>query len=392
MSDRLRISGPRDRNARLELLNGWWDRSIVHDANLAVVGIGALGNEILKNLALLDFRSILLVDKDTVELSNLSRSVLFRSRHEGMPKVAAAAEALNDLNPSLRVATLHGDVVHEVGLGHFRGLDAIVAGLDSRRVRWWLNRVARALGVPWVEGATEGPHGHAVAFLPGDDPCYECSFSDADWRALDQVASCRQLQLDAAASGRVATSPTAASIIAATQVHLAMELLHHRPVQSGRSLLVNLTVPDAMSSGRRRNPDCDAHFLWDPIVESDFHSDRATVSQIIGFGEKWIGEPATVELRWDVVWDLVCSNCRISDPIRRPRGMVGYSEVSCPRCGAERNPSVVHRLTNVGHGDLSLAEVGIPAFDIVEIRGPKGSVWVELTGDRPAPGAQPQGV
>jgi ThiF family len=83
MSERRKIHNSRDRNARLALLDGWWERSVVHSARVGVVGVGALGNEILKNLALLDFRSVLLVDRDTVEMSNLSRSVLFRPRHEG---------------------------------------------------------------------------------------------------------------------------------------------------------------------------------------------------------------------------------------------------------------------------------------------------------------------
>lgn len=379
----LRIQGPRDRNARLALLGGWWDRSVVHAARVGVIGVGALGNEIIKNLALLDFREIVLIDKDTVELSNLSRSVMFRASNEGEYKVDAAAKSLADLNPDVLVETITGDVMFEVGLGRLRDLDVLIAGLDSRHVRWWLNRTARALGLAWIEGATEGPHGHAVPFLSDSGPCYECSFTDLDWSLLDQVASCRQLQLDAAAEGRVATSPTMASIIGAAQVHLAMEVIHERPVEGGKSLLFNLAAPDLMVSGRRENQSCDAHFRWDPIVQTDLKSCTATVRELIEHSAERIGRPATVELRWEMVWELQCNGCRSRTNVRKPQGLVKYSEAECPTCGSERFPILLHRLDAESHGDLTLAEAGIPPFDIVEVRGPDGRVWLELTGDRP---------
>jgi adenylyltransferase/sulfurtransferase len=378
----LRIGGPHERNARLALLGGWWDQSIVHTKRVGVVGIGALGNEIIKNLALLDFRSIVLIDKDNVELSNLSRSVMFRAGDQGRPKVCAAAASLAHLNPDINVETINGDVMFEVGLGRLRELDILIAGLDSRYVRWWLNRIARALGLAWVEGATEGPHGHAVPFLPDSGPCYECSFTDSEWATLNWVASCQQLQLDAARQGRVATSPTMASIVAASQVHLAMEILHDRPVQGGRSLLFNLAAPDLMVSGRRENPSCEAHFTWDPIIQTDFSSQDTHVHEVLELGANQVGHPTTVELRSDLVWDFECYTCHERSAVRKPRGMVKYSHVQCPRCGSDRVPHLVHRLDKKSHGELRLAEVSIPKYDIIEVRGPDGTVWLELTGDR----------
>lgn len=382
MSERRKIHGSRDRNARLALLEGWWERSVVHGARVGVVGVGALGNEILKNLALLDFRSVTVFDRDTVELSNLSRSVLFRPPHEGRPKVEAAVETLAELNPDLDVTPVHGDVMSEVGLGMLRGLDVVVAGLDSRLVRWWLNRTALGLGIPWVEGATQGPHGHAVAFLPDGGPCYECSFSAADWAALDDVASCRQLAIDAAARGRVATSPTASSMVAAAQVHLAMDVLHGRPVVGGRSLLFNLDLPDAMISGRRADPDCQAHYRYGTVLETPLSAATATVGELLAVATPATGSPATVELRWDVVWEFSCPGCGGLEAVRKPRGLVPHSSAACPDCGTERVPLLRPRLDE-SDAHLTLAEAGIPPFDVVEVRGPGGSTWIELTGDRP---------
>ena len=63
------------RFARLEAIE-WWDQSLLRNARILVVGAGALGNEIIKNLALLGVGNVIIVDMDRIELSNLSRSVL----------------------------------------------------------------------------------------------------------------------------------------------------------------------------------------------------------------------------------------------------------------------------------------------------------------------------
>ncbi|MDQ3441704.1 MAG: ThiF family adenylyltransferase, partial [Planctomycetota bacterium] len=71
-------------------LIGWWDQRKLAAAKVLVVGAGALGNEIVKNLALLGIGNILIADKDRIEHSNLSRSVLYRAADAGMPKAVVA--------------------------------------------------------------------------------------------------------------------------------------------------------------------------------------------------------------------------------------------------------------------------------------------------------------
>ena len=87
-----------DRYDRLRLIQ-WWDQRRIANAKIMVVGAGALGNEVLKNLALLGLGEIHIVDFDSVQTSNLSRSVLFREKHTGKSKAAVAAEMAGELNP-----------------------------------------------------------------------------------------------------------------------------------------------------------------------------------------------------------------------------------------------------------------------------------------------------
>src|SRR5439155_8794643 len=81
-----------DRFHRFKLI-GWWDQKKLANAKVLVIGAGALGNEIVKNLALLGVGHVLIADLDRIENSNLSRSVLYRAADNGSYKATAAVAA-----------------------------------------------------------------------------------------------------------------------------------------------------------------------------------------------------------------------------------------------------------------------------------------------------------
>ena len=88
----------------------WWEREKVENARVMVVGAGALGNEVIKNLTLMGIGHIFIVDFDTIELANLSRSVLFRESDSGRKKAEVAAARAKELNPNVHVQYFHGDI------------------------------------------------------------------------------------------------------------------------------------------------------------------------------------------------------------------------------------------------------------------------------------------
>ena len=123
-----------DRYSRLRLIP-WWDQERLHRARVMVVGAGALGNEILKDLALLGVGHIFVVDMDRIENSNLSRSILYRAGDEGRLKAEVAAARLQEINPDVRAQPFSGNIIFGVGLGVFRAMDLVICGLDSREAR-----------------------------------------------------------------------------------------------------------------------------------------------------------------------------------------------------------------------------------------------------------------
>ena len=96
-------------------LIAWWDQERVAAARVLLVGAGALGNEVLKNLALTGVGRTLVWDPDTIERSNLSRTVLFREEDEGRNKAVVAAE---------RTVAMNHDVLVRLDAQHPRNLSS----------------------------------------------------------------------------------------------------------------------------------------------------------------------------------------------------------------------------------------------------------------------------
>src|SRR6478735_4357692 len=260
MVDVLRVDpdAQEDRFARFRLIS-WWDQRRLNNARVVVIGAGALGNEILKNLALLGIGRVFVADLDRVANSNLSRSVLFREADCGRPKVEVVAERSREIYPEMKVEPFFGNITYDLGLGIYRWADVIIGGLDNREARVAINQAAAKVGKPWIDGAIERLDGVARVFDPATGPCYECTMSEVDWKMLAARRSCALLSRAEMDMGRVPTTPTTASVIAGIQVQEALKMLHGLPTIAGQGFVFEGMNHQSYMVNYSRLEDCPSH-------------------------------------------------------------------------------------------------------------------------------------
>lgn len=365
----------------------WWRPEIVRNAKVMVIGAGALGNEVLKNLALMGVGYIFIVDFDTIEDANLSRSVLFRQHDRGRSKAEVAAERVKELNPDVQVQFFHGDVNYDLGLGVFRRMDAIIGCLDNRSARLSINRFCWHLNKPWVDGAIQEFLGEARVFRPNDGACYECTLTETDYEIINLRYSCPLLARENIQQGKVPTTPTIASIIAGVQTQDALKLMHGMEVQAGKSLVFNGLINDVYVTEYPVKEDCQSHWVWEDIVAlEDCRASVTTLAELLATVRSDLGPQAILEFvdgqGRDFAVSLRCENCQTENEVLRPLQLVTETEGTCPTCGKMRTPIHTHSINGHEHFlDRTLAEVGIPPLHIVAARNGMIYRYYEFTGD-----------
>jgi adenylyltransferase/sulfurtransferase len=382
---RIEPAEEQDRYSRLRLIP-WWDQQKIRPARVLVIGAGALGNELLKNLALLGFLNIVIVDLDSIEVTNLSRAILFRPSDIGHSKAATAARAYRELLPEARVQPIQANIMRDCGLGLFAWADIILGGLDNREARLWTNRSAWKTNRPWIDGAIEGINGVARVFLPGQPPCYECTLGKTDWEILDRRMSCNLLLHEPHPEGRVPTTPTISSIIAGIQVQEAVKLLHGMPVLAGKGYVFEGLQHTSYVVDYTENPDCLSHYTLEKVIHLQEQSSALTLGQLRQRAVSDLeSEDVVLEFSRDVIDRLVCPKCGAEQEYFVPVGAIPYSEGHCPHCGAMR---VVHTLSGFrGQSELAdrtLDQLGLPLFDLVIARSPTAEIAYCIAGDAPA--------
>ncbi len=205
----------------------WWDSESVRKAKVMVVGAGALGNEVLKNLALLNIGHLCIIDFDRIEYSNLSRSVLFREKdcEQNLYKSKVAAERIKEINPMVNIHTIEGDFQFDVGHGLISAMDVIICCVDNRLARLHINRKSFFNKKAWVNGAIENLIGQMEVYKDAHQ-CYECNLSETEWQSINARIGCADIAQKNIIAGRVPTTPLSASIIAAFQCQEALKIIH----------------------------------------------------------------------------------------------------------------------------------------------------------------------
>ncbi len=357
----------------------WWDQERLASARVLLVGAGALGNEIGKNLALVGFGHVTVVDMDRIERSNLARCALFRDEDEGKLKAQMLAKRMKEVNPNITTDWFAGQI-QDLGVGAFEDIDLAVAGLDSRIARLWVNRAARQMNRPWVDGAIEGIRGVARVFLP-DGPCYECTLGENDRRVLDARRSCALLTPEQMLEGKVPTNATTASIIGGIEAQEAIKLLHDRPelpVLAGRAFMYSGETLDTYLVDYVEDEYCMSHERLGPrqrVSYSGTDTLRSIISNggLLGEGEA----PVVVELVQEIVRSGACATCGTLVTHGRSLRSFGTGDLVCPGCETPFGLDVATRFDlDDAICDQPLTTLGLARHDVAIVK--EGDTWTTL--------------
>jgi adenylyltransferase/sulfurtransferase len=371
----------KDRLGTFEFIS-WWERDKVAAAKVLVVGAGALGNEVVKNLALMGVGHIFIIDFDTIEAANLSRSVLFRESDTKRKKSEVVAARAKELNPQTKIQYLHGDVTTELGLGIFRRMDVIIGCLDNREARLAINRMAHWMGKPWVDGAIQELLGLVRVFVPGQGACYECTLTEQARRDLALRYSCPLLARQNILLGKVPTTPTIASIIGAMQSQEALKLIHDMDVEPGKVIHYNGLNNQMHTTAYTHREDCESHWIYGDVTELPISAHTATLEELLGIIKIDLGEEAVIELDQEIVLALECMGCSTVENTLSPISQVSFEAAHCPNCGEMREVKMTHLIT--GEEDFlgrTLFSLGIPPLHILRANNTQEYRFYELTGD-----------
>jgi len=373
-----------DRFRRLRLIP-WWDHAKIANCRLLVVGAGALGNEILKNAALLGFRKVVVVDLDRIEESNLCRTVLYRESDVGELKADVAARAYRSLAPDSQVQPLAANILHQCGLGLFEWADLVIAGLDNREARLWINRSAWKVNRPWIDGAIEGINGVARVFLPGVPPCYECTLGEMDWALLEKRMSCNLLALEPAPEGKIPTTPTISSIIAGVQVQEAVKLIHGLPTLASKAYIFEGMNHSSYVVEYTENADCMSHYTLPEIVHLPESSEQLTLADLRTRAQSDLGnDDVVIEFSRDVVEKFVCPSCNTEEEKFAALASIAFGESRCPKDGQLRTVKTLHNYAGEQHlGSRLLSQLGLPLLDAFTARHGEREIAYIPEGDAP---------
>lgn len=241
------------------------------DAKVLLIGAGGLGSPTALYLAAAGVGTLGIVDFDEVDLTNLQRQILHRTKDVGRPKVDSATDTINAINPDVKVIQHRIQLTSENALEVLEPYDIIVDGSDNFPTRYLVNDACVMQGKPCVHGSIFLFEGQAATFVPGKG-CYRCLYPTPPPPGM--VPSCAEAGVLGVLPGIVG------SIQAVETIKLILGI---GDTLSGRLLLFDALDMEFRQVKVRRNPEC-------PVC-----GDHPTVTELIDY-EEFCGIPHLEQL------------------------------------------------------------------------------------------------
>jgi molybdopterin-synthase adenylyltransferase len=352
-----------------------YDRRRLHGARIFLGGGGALASNLALNLALSESGEIVVVDMDTIDPTNITRSPLFAGLASvAKPKAKAVAEGfLRYAYAPEAKARYAVDRVEALGLGAFQGADVIVSCVDSFATRAYLSQVSRLLGIPLVEAGFRYPRGHVSVFSNRDPagPCWACHKG----AELTAAGSCTLYSRTVVAAGGVPATQSLAAVFGALVAEAAVKALHAEFPLDNTMFDLNISTGQSSLIGLVADTDCvTGHRVAGDIVSLDVGADEAVAKIFDALGGR-VGEPV-LHLPHPFLVEAPCLACGRNVSVRKPRYMLTQAP-SCQGCiagsmpPAEVTPGSFTTITTVRPNERVAAtrarKLGLPPGAVFEV-------------------------
>lgn len=356
---------------------------------MTVVGCGAAGNNAALNLALSGVGELRFIDPDFVEPSNLTRSPLFRperlggrTRHKACEIALGALAYAYAREPVARYAVAR---VEALGLGALQGSHAVVAAVDSMRIRALLGDATRLLGIPLVEIGFLAPRGHVTVFpnRSAEEPDWCCLHPPTDHGGL----SCSLYARAVEATGRIAATQTVASTFGSLATEAVIQALHGEFPLGGRLLELDVRSGASRTLELALDPRCaGAHRRWGEVRRLDAHA-GGPLTAVFDALRGEMRDPV-VRLPAPFVVEVPCAACGHAVRVGRPAWALTEPPV-CRKCPETPTAwSHVISVTEVSADDPLAARhartLGLAPGSIVEVFDRATEAWdlvaVQLAG------------
>ncbi|MGA3404994.1 MAG: ThiF family adenylyltransferase [Candidatus Bathyarchaeia archaeon] len=149
-------------------------------ATVLLAGAGAIGNEVSKNLAMLGLGRLFVVDRDIVELSNVSRMIFFKRTDLGKNKAEILAQNVHERYPFVETSAYRGDL-ESMPLKIYLDSNVIVSGLDNIVSRIYLSQISRKYSIPLIDGGIMGLTARVQSYVSSDAACPICIFPPSQY-------------------------------------------------------------------------------------------------------------------------------------------------------------------------------------------------------------------
>lgn len=371
------------------MTNNCFQKDILDKAHIMVVGCGALGNEVLKNLALMGIGNIVIVDFDNVEPHNLTRSILFSTMDNpaGKPKVEIAGAVIKKINPEINLKLIKGDISADVGLGQIKEMDVVIGCVDNRWARYCINRICMRAGVPWIDGGISELEGTVKIYEPGKN-CYACSLTNEDLSEMKKRFSCAGNIRRAFQTKSAPTTPIMASIIGAMETQEALKIINNKyseqpdyPTLSGKIFFYDgKYLTSGVVAMEAFDDSCCHHEEWSPTIDSLMTTDMKLSDLIEELTERF-GSNVVINLCNDTfVESIIDKDTDQEFIVNLPGRRVERFIETTPSLNKkplsdyyQKEMTEFHRDSN--QTSMTLRELGIPEKEFLKVRDMRGNEY-----------------